>query len=67
MPCNNRTRRDKRINGRFPPDVHEAALRAAAAERRNLTSFVEHVLAQHLTRAGFLPTTDRHRLEEPTA
>jgi hypothetical protein len=49
-----RARRTERISSRTPPALREAAERAAAADNRTLTNFVEHVLTDHLRREGFL-------------
>jgi Protein of unknown function (DUF1778) len=49
-----RARRTERISGRTPPELRAAAERAAAADHRTLTNFVEHVLTDHLLREGFL-------------
>ena len=43
------------LNLRIEPDIKEAAERAAADDRRSLTSLVEKLLVDHLRKKGYLP------------
>lgn len=43
------------ITVRMHRDVKEAAAKAAAAENRNLTNLIEHLLVEHCKQSGTLP------------
>ncbi|MBV1800469.1 hypothetical protein [Siccirubricoccus sp. G192] len=43
------------VNLRLQPSLKAAAERAAADDRRSLTSLIEHLLDQHLRARGYLP------------
>lgn len=45
------------VNLRLLPTMKEAAEKAAAADKRSLTSLVEKLLDDHLREHGFLPKT----------
>jgi hypothetical protein len=42
------------VNLRMEPALKEAAEKAAKADRRSLTAFVEKLLVDYLTKKGFL-------------
>jgi hypothetical protein len=44
------------LNLRIDPSIKEAAEKAAADDRRSLTSLVELLLVQHLRERGFMAT-----------
>ena len=43
------------VNLRLPPSLKAAADRAAADDRRSLTSLIEKLLADYLRERGYLP------------
>lgn len=43
------------LNLRIDPTLKEAAEKAAADNRRSLTSLVEKLLSEHLKKLGYLP------------
>ena len=43
------------LNLRIEPDIKEAAEKAAAEDRRSLTSLVEKLLVDYLRKKGHLP------------
>ena len=43
------------VNLRLQPSLKEAAEKAAADDRRSLTSLVEKLLVDHLRERGYLP------------
>lgn len=43
------------LNLRIEPVIKEAAEKAAADDRRSLTSLVEKLLVDHLRKKGYLP------------
>ncbi len=47
------------VNLRLQPSLKAAAERAAADDRRSLTSLIEHLLDQHLRARGYLPEAER--------
>jgi len=47
------------VNLRLQPSLKAAAERAAADDRRSLTSLIEHLLDQHLRARGYLPEPKR--------
>jgi hypothetical protein len=47
------------LNLRIEPALKEAAEKAAADDRRSLTTLVEKVLAEHLVKRGYLPRVPR--------
>lgn len=46
------------LNLRIEPDIKTAAEKAAADDRRSLTSLVEKLLLDYLRDKGYLPETD---------
>jgi hypothetical protein len=51
------------VNLRLQPEMKEAAERAAASDRRSLTSLIEKLLDDHLRHHGFIKATVNQKAE----